>query len=67
MVSINKFIICFRGLFLNSLKAFLIKSYGVDGYDKVIIYMNISGWVFSGLIFLSFLLLAIKLRNTLTN
>ncbi|MFD2762484.1 VC0807 family protein [Lentibacillus juripiscarius] len=55
----------FRGLFLNSLKAFLIKSYGVDGYDKVIIYMNISGWVFSGLIFLSFLFVSNKIAQYL--
>src|SRR5699024_4286111 len=33
-----------RALALNSLKASLIDSYGADGYNQVIIYMNVSGW-----------------------
>ncbi|TMN22005.1 VC0807 family protein [Lentibacillus cibarius] len=53
----------FRGLFLNSLKASLIKSYGANGYDKVIIYMNISGWIFSALIFLAFLFVSNKIAQ----
>lgn len=40
----------FRGIFQNSLKAWLIGTYGAGEYDQVIIYMNISGWIFSGLI-----------------
>lgn|SRR5699024_66036 len=55
----------FRALFLNSLKASLIQSYGPDGYDKVIIYMNISGWVFTGLIFLAFLFVSNKIAQYL--
>ncbi|WP_449355523.1 VC0807 family protein [Virgibacillus natechei] len=55
----------FRALFLNSLKAYLVQSYGADGYGKVIIYMNISGWVFSGLIFLAFLFVSNKIMQYL--
>src|SRR5699024_12591814 len=54
----------FRALFLNSLKAYLIQSYGPDGYDKVIIYMNISGWVFTGLIFLALLFVRNKIAQS---
>lgn len=55
----------FRSLFLNSLKAFLVQTYGTDGYDRVIIYMNISGWVFSGLIFLAFIFVSNKIQQHL--
>ncbi len=51
----------FRSLSLNSLKAFLLQTYGTGGYDKVIIYMNIIGWMFSGLIFLAFLFVNSKI------
>ena len=55
----------FRALFLNLLKASLLQSYGADGYDKVIIYMNISGWFFSGLIFLAFFFVSSKIMQHL--
>lgn len=51
----------FRAIFTNSLKAYLVHTYGAAGYDKVIIYMNISGWVFSGLIFLGFIFISNKI------
>lgn len=53
----------FRGLFQNGLKAWLINTYGVSGYDQVIIYMNISGWVFSGLIMLGYLFVSNKIMK----
>lgn len=49
-----------RFIFQNSLKAWLILTYGVDGYGQMLIYMNISGWIFSGLITLGFILIGIK-------
>lgn len=55
----------FRAFFINSLKAYLVQTYGADGYDKVIIYMNISGWFFSGLIFLAFFFVSNKITRYL--
>lgn len=39
----------FTSLFQNSLKAWLIHSFGVDGYGEILIYLKVSGWVFYGL------------------
>ncbi|WP_188455148.1 VC0807 family protein [Virgibacillus oceani] len=55
-----------RGLFQNLLKAWLIQSYGVDGYSSVLIYMQISGWVFSGLVAIGYFLVFKKVDNYLT-
>lgn len=52
-----------RALVLNILKASLIESYGATGYDQVLIYMNISGWLFTGLIFLTYLLVSNKIMK----
>lgn len=54
-----------RAVFMNSLKASLVHSYGAEGYDKVIIYMNISGWVFNGIIFIGFLFVTHKINQYL--
>lgn len=53
----------FRGFFQNGFKAVLIEMYGADGYDQVIIYMNISGWVFSGLIMLGYIFVSNKIMK----
>lgn len=39
-----------RGLFMVGLKVYLLKKYGVDGYDQMLIYRQIAGWIFSALI-----------------
>ena len=39
-----------RGLFTAGLTVFLLKKYGVDGYGAMLIYKQIAGWVFSGII-----------------
>jgi len=52
-----------RSVTTNSLKVFLVHSYGADGYDKVIIYMNISSWLFSGLILLGFVVVSNKIAQ----
>lgn len=52
-----------RAVTTNSLKAFLVQSYGAGGYDKVIIYMNICSWVFTGLIFLGFVVVSNKIAQ----
>ncbi|WOV87521.1 VC0807 family protein [Sporosarcina oncorhynchi] len=43
-------LICIRGIFQSSLKAWLLNKYGVDGYGQMLVYMQISGWIFGGLI-----------------
>lgn len=53
----------FRSIFTSSLKASLVQKYGADGYDKVIIYLNISGWVFNALIFLGFIFISNKIAQ----
>ncbi|OZU87701.1 hypothetical protein CIL03_15145 [Virgibacillus indicus] len=52
-----------RGIFQNGLKAWLINIYGADGYGKMLIYMNISGWTFGVLITLGFILIGVKINN----
>lgn len=41
---------CVRGIFQSSLKAWLLDIYGVDGYGQMLIYLQISSWVFGILI-----------------
>ncbi|WP_192869556.1 VC0807 family protein [Lentibacillus sediminis] len=53
----------FRGVFQNSLKAWLLQVYGADGYGQMIIYMNISGWIFSALIFAGFVWISVKINK----
>ena len=52
-----------RGIFQNGFKAWLINVYGADGYGKMLIYLNISGWTFSVLITLGFILIGVKINN----
>ncbi|PAV28075.1 hypothetical protein CIL05_18375 [Virgibacillus profundi] len=52
-----------RGIFHNGLKGWLIHTYGADGFGKMLIYMNISGWTFSILITLGFILITVKINN----
>ncbi|WP_234007830.1 VC0807 family protein [Lysinibacillus sp. FJAT-14745] len=39
-----------RGLFMAGLTVFLLNNFGIDGYGEMLIYKQISGWIFSGLI-----------------
>lgn len=41
---------CVRGIFQSSLKAWLLNKYGVDGYGQMLVYLQISSWVFGILI-----------------
>ncbi|MFB1083124.1 VC0807 family protein [Jeotgalibacillus sp. JSM ZJ347] len=54
-----------RGLFQNTFKAWLISNYGVNGYDQMLIYLSISGWIFNGLIFAGFIFISSKIYNFL--
>ncbi|MDN4608997.1 VC0807 family protein [Sporosarcina highlanderae] len=39
-----------RGLFMAGLKVYLLKKYGVDGFDQMLIYRQIASWIFGALI-----------------
>lgn len=54
-----------RGVFQNSLKAWLIHTYGVNGYDEMLIYIRISGWVFTALIAAGFFYIGIRINQYL--
>ncbi|MEW9676924.1 VC0807 family protein [Lentibacillus sp. L22] len=54
-----------QGVFQNTLKAWLIYKFGVDGYDQVLIYRKISGYIFSAMIFGGFMLAGVKTNNYL--
>ncbi|MDY0404519.1 MerR family transcriptional regulator [Virgibacillus sp. 179-BFC.A HS] len=50
----------------NTFKLHLILQYGVAGYDKVIIYMKIAGWVIGILNIAACILVSVKINNYLT-
>lgn len=54
-----------RGFFLNTLKAFLVQTYGAADYGKVLIYMNTSGFIFSGLILIGYFFINKKVKQYL--
>jgi len=51
-----------RGLFQNTLKAWLINNFGVDGYGQMIIFLTVSGWIFNALIFAGFIFVSSKIN-----
>lgn len=51
----------FTSLFQNSFKAWLIHSYGVDGYGEMLLYLKASGWFFYGLSIAGFFLIGHKI------
>ncbi|MDE0583155.1 hypothetical protein ON064_08905 [Planococcus sp. A6] len=53
----------FTSLFQNSFKAWLIHSYGVDGYGEMLLYLKASGWFFYGLSIAGFFLIGHKINN----
>lgn len=56
-----------RSTFQNTLKMWLLIKYGAASYGQMIIYTNISGWIFSGLIMLGFVLISVKIKNYIQN
>ncbi|WP_035178651.1 VC0807 family protein [Alkalihalobacterium bogoriense] len=55
-----------RGVVQNGGKAWLLSVYGVDGYHYMLIYLQISGWLFTGLIIASFLYVGSKVNKYLS-
>lgn len=54
-----------RGLFMAGLKVYLLKRHGVDGYDQMLIYRQIVGWVFSAIIMGLFIYTNVPIKNFL--
>ncbi|WP_405097144.1 VC0807 family protein [Oceanobacillus sp. FSL H7-0719] len=52
-----------RSAFQSTLKMWLLIQYGAESYGQMIIYLNISGWIFSGLIMFGFLHISVKVNN----
>jgi len=44
------------------LKAWFIKEYGVSGFNKIIIYMNINGYIFAGMVLIIMLFIEKKIK-----
>lgn len=52
-----------RGLFLAGLTLLLLKKYGVNGYGAMLIYKQIAGWIFTGLIIGLFFYINVPVRK----
>ena len=52
-----------RGLFMAGLNAGLLKTYGVDGYNQMIIYRQIAGWFFGLLVAGMYIYINVPVRN----
>lgn len=48
---------------MNGLKAFLLQTYGAAGYGKMLIFMNISGWIFTAILSMGFIFIAMKINQ----
>src|SRR5699024_934802 len=53
----------FRAIILNWLKASLLQLYGAEGYNQVIMYMNVGDWIFNGIIFLAYIFVSNKIMK----
>jgi hypothetical protein len=51
-----------RGLAAAGLKYYLIGVYGVQGYDRILFFMKVNGWVFTALIAAGFIYSSIKIN-----
>ncbi|GAB0170843.1 VC0807 family protein [Lysinibacillus sp. CTST325] len=52
-----------RGLFMAGLTVFLLKNFRIDSYGEMLIYKQILGWIFSGLIMGMFFYINIPVQN----
>jgi len=54
-----------RGVFQSLFKAWLLQTHGVDGYSQMLIWLNFSGYVFTGIIFGGYLFVTVKINHYL--
>ncbi|RAS71799.1 VC0807 family protein [Priestia endophytica] len=58
-------IMALRQFATSGVKWYLIGKYGVDGYDKMLVVMRVTGWIFSGVVTVALIIVASKLGNML--
>ncbi|WP_241773258.1 VC0807 family protein [Bacillus sp. LL01] len=58
-------IFALRGLVAAGLKFYLIGVYGVQGYDRILFFMKVNGWVFGALIAAGFIYSSLKINDHL--
>ncbi|WP_078379094.1 VC0807 family protein [Sutcliffiella halmapala] len=54
-----------RSFFSAGLKQYLIGVYGVQGYDRILFFMKVNGWVFSAFIAAGFIYTSLKVSDYL--
>ncbi|MCM3387750.1 hypothetical protein M3649_06340 [Ureibacillus chungkukjangi] len=54
-----------RSLFHSTFKAWLITIYGVEGYGKMLVYLNVTDWIFTVLIVLGMIFVRKRISQTL--
>ncbi|TLS36115.1 VC0807 family protein [Pseudalkalibacillus caeni] len=56
----------FRSFTMSGLKAVLIETYGVEQYDRILFMMNVAGWIFTGIIFIAYIVVGKKTMEFVT-
>ncbi|MBU6079771.1 VC0807 family protein [Allobacillus halotolerans] len=54
-----------RGVTLASFKMWLLQKYGIDGYEAMLIYLRVAGWIFGGMIMGLFFYTSIPIQKYL--
>lgn len=52
--------------FGSGLKSYLILEYGVENYDKILLFMRVKNWIFSGINILAFILVSKRITEIVT-
>lgn len=52
-----------RSIIQTSFKAWLLQKYGPESYGQMLIYLRISGWIFSGVITIAFIMMILKINK----
>ncbi|MFB9973738.1 hypothetical protein FPQ10_05370 [Allobacillus sp. SKP2-8] len=60
-----QFLFVIRGVTLGYLKMWLLQTYGIDGYDAMLIYLRVVGWIFGGMIMGLFFYTSIPIQKYL--
>lgn len=52
-----------RSLFQAGFKAWLLNKHGVDAYGDILIYLKISGWIFSGIMMITIFWISVRINK----
>ncbi|WP_027964121.1 hypothetical protein [Halalkalibacillus halophilus] len=66
-IQLLTFLFVIRGVVQNGVKAWMVNTYGVDGYDQVLIYMQVTGWILSGVLIAGFVFVGHKVNTFSSN